>query len=118
MAIESLSDVVRPSSGLSAFLSGGGGGGGVSGVSVVDFGVNAAETSQIVVTGQSGITLSSHVRAWIMADSTAENDSVSHMLGSRLIDVVVGSLVNGVGFTLTAICDSRAIGKFNVHWSY
>ena len=68
----------------------------------------------VAVTGQTGITTSSHVEAWMMGDSTATHNAYEHAVAP--IRLSCGSLVNNTGFTITAVTDWRLTGTFTVHW--
>lgn len=74
-------------------------------------GTNVVET---VVTGQTNITTSSHVEAWLMGDSTASHNAYEHSIVP--IKLSCGSLVNGTGFTITASSEWRLTGTFTAHW--
>jgi hypothetical protein len=74
-------------------------------------GTNVVETT---VTGQTGITTSSHVEAWLMGDSTAGHNAYEHAIVP--IKLSCGSLVNNTGFTITASSEWRLTGTFTAHW--
>lgn len=85
------------------------------GTDVIDFG--SAPGTNIVsttITGQTDITTSAHVEAWIMSEATATHNAYEHQIAP--IKLTVGSLVNGVGFTVSAVTDWRLTGTFNFRW--
>jgi len=89
-----------------------------TGTATLDFG-NAPGTNIVVttITGQTGITLSSHVSAWIMGESTADHNEYEHsrILG-RAVSVVCENIVNGVGFDIVGATELRLTGLVAVHW--
>lgn len=101
-----------------AIEAGGGGGAAVNKATVVvDFGATPTDRASLAVTGQTWVVAAtSSIRAFLMADSHAENGVDAHILGSQLISFSVGSLIDGTGFTIYAVCESLASGKFTVRW--
>jgi hypothetical protein len=69
----------------------------------------------MTVTGQAGITPTSHVEAWIQGtDSTADHNAYEH----SMVPVVVRpeNIVNAVGFDITCTSELRLTGTWKVHW--
>lgn len=86
------------------------------GSAVVDFGAEAADRASVAVTGQTGILSTSDVEAYFMSAGTAENDADAHILANSLMSLTAGGVTAGVGFTISALCQARATGKFNIKW--
>ena len=74
-----------------------------SGKTTVDFGAFPGSThATATVTGQSGITATSRVEAWIMPEATADHTEDEHMVDPPRAFVPVSSIVAGTGFTIHA----------------
>ena len=58
----------------------------------------------------------SQIEAWFMAASNAENGADAHILAGSLMNLVVGAIVAGTGFTIYAVCPTWASGKFTLQW--
>jgi hypothetical protein len=69
---------------------------------------------EVVVTGQTGILTSSHVEAFMQADTTADHNEVEHAIVP--IQLRAGTIVAGVGFTVYASTEWRLTGDFTFHW--
>ena len=83
----------------------------------LDFGAFPGKTdATAVVTGQSAITASSFVEAWIAPDVTTEHSADEHWVDPP--SVVAGNIVAGTGFTIYGVTrdDYRKWGKWNVDW--
>lgn len=86
------------------------------GAVVIDFGPNATDRASVTVAGQATIGALSKVEAWFMAEASADHDEDAHILAANLMRLIVGSVVPGTGFTIHAVCEARASGKFNLQW--
>ena len=86
------------------------------GTATLNFGSAAGGTNvvTVAVTGQTGITTSSHAEAWLMGDSTASHNDYEHSIVP--IKLTCGSLINNTGFTITAVSEWRLTGTFTAHW--
>lgn len=83
----------------------------------LDFGAFPGKTDAVaVVTGQSAITASSFVEAWIAPDVTTEHSADEHWVDPPA--VVAGNIVAGTGFTIYGVTRDhrRKWGKWNVDW--
>lgn len=89
-----------------------------TGTATLDFGSASASNQEasVAVTGQAGILSTSDAEAYFMAESTSDNDADAHMIAAKLCKLVVGSLVAGTGFTITALNDGELTGTFKVRW--
>lgn len=124
--------------GVRTALGAGGGGGGVTdhgaltgladndhpqylttyGEATIDFSTGSNEAS-IVVTGQTAITLTSKVYAFIMADdTTADHTANDHKYAPELFSVSCGALVAGTGFTIYARSIHKISGTFKVRFAW
>lgn len=84
------------------------------GTATLDFGTGDTVAS-VAVTGQSGISTSNLVEAWILPAATSNNTSDNHIVVG--IDVFANTIVNGTGFTITGICrNGMAYGQYNIAW--
>ena len=100
-------------------VSGGGGGSSTTGVSTVDFGLSSVSTSHssVTITGQAAIGPGSVVKAWLLPVATADHSVDEHLV--EPIRVLAHTITAGVGFVITAICDSGATyGEFSVAWEW
>jgi len=96
---------------------GGGGGSGSAGLSVINFGTSPKDIASVVVTGQSGITLSSYVAANLAAVATADHSIDEHVVEE--MDVYAGNIVAGTGFTIYAKARNfPLIGNWTVAWQW
>ena len=86
------------------------------GTATIDFGAACTDRASVVVTGQAGILSGSQVEAWLMAVGNAENGVDAHILAATLMNLITGNIVAGTGFTIYAVCDARASGKFTLQW--
>lgn len=104
---------------ITVTVSGGGGGSSTAGVSTVDFGASSVSTSHasVTITGQAAIGPSSSVKAWLLPVATADHSVDEHLV--EPIRVLAHTITAGVGFEITAICDSGATyGEFSVAWEW
>lgn len=87
------------------------------GSTTIDFGTPTGSNFVTAsISGQSGIDISSSVRAWMMADSTSDHNEYEHAIAP--LRLCCGSIVSGSGFTIFASSDSRLTGQFKVRWSW
>ena len=89
-----------------------------TGNATLDFGAfpGSSDTS-VVVTGQTGITTSSFVEAWLVPTATADHSADEHVV--ETIKVIAGNIVNGTGFTIYGVNtgnNSRIYGTWSVSW--
>lgn len=89
-----------------------------TGTATLDFG--AAPGTNVVtatVTGQTGITTTSHVEAWIIGDATADHNAYEHLhIFPQRIGLACGDLVLDTGFTIYAETELRLTGDVSVHY--
>lgn len=89
------------------------------GTAVLDFGATPAESASVVVTGQTGILAGSHVRAFFMRESTADNSIDEHEEAAALCPLSCGTIVPGTGFTICASPIAMlGVGTFNIRWNW
>ena len=89
-----------------------------TGNATLDFGAfpGSSDTS-VAVTGQTGITTSSFVEAWLVPTATADHSADEHIV--ETIKVIAGNIVNGTGFTIYGVNtgdNSRIYGSWSVSW--
>lgn len=83
----------------------------------IDFGLTPSTEATVTVTGQSAILSTSFVEAFIMAGSTATNDSNGHLFAGVSFRLVCGDIVETTGFTIYVTCISgMATGEFQIKW--
>lgn len=86
------------------------------GTAVIDFGTGTAETS-VAVTGQTTISATSKVEAYIMGDDTSSNHTaIDHRWIGLFISLTCGTPTAGTGFTIYAKCIDKMQGQFTVRW--
>lgn len=97
---------------------GGGGGGSVNSGSVaIDFGATPGTNFVSVdVTGQATITGTSKVKAYRAIQATATHNEYEHIVVP--LNLSVGNIVAGTGFTVYATTDLRLDGTFNINWEW
>lgn len=90
---------------------------GAVGTATIPFGSTPAAEGSVAVTGQTGITGTSSVEAWMMVDSTTDNDTVDHQWAGIALKLVCGNIVAGTGFTIYATSVAGLItGDLKVKW--
>jgi len=88
------------------------------GTSTIDFGSHPGlNEASVVVTGQTGISATSKVEAFIMGDDTTTN----HTAGDhRYVDTLAGFTCStptaGTGFTIYGRSVHKLNGQFSVRW--
>ena len=88
---------------------------GAKGTVAIDFGsAPGTNLAQAVITGQTAISASSDIEAWMMADTTANHTDVEHIMVD--MKLTCGSVVAGTSFTIYASSSQRLTGLWNVHW--
>lgn len=99
-------------------ISGGGGGG--SGSGEVDFGTTPSQEAFLAISGQTGITASSVVKAWLVPLATADHSIDEHLVDGP--DVYAYDVVAGVGFSIVATAYNRPgstlTGAWSVAWEW
>jgi len=88
----------------------GGGGSGNAVVVDVDFGSSFTDKAQVVVTGQSWVTITSSISCQVLCPVGSDPDEL-YLLN---IKPVVSSLVDSTGFTLTLYSEQEAKGIYKV----
>jgi hypothetical protein len=99
---------------------GGGGGGATGGSATLAFGAApGGGVASAVITGQTGIGASSRVRAWIMAETSADHNAYEHaLIFPNRIGLSAGDIVAGVGFTIYAETELQLTGSVSVQWEW
>lgn len=88
-----------------------------TGTAILNFGSTPAFEASVTLTGQGAIQSSSHIEAFFMLDTTADNGIDEHEQAKAMCSLVCGSIVVGVGFTIKATALlGFATGQFTVHW--
>lgn len=90
---------------------------GAQGTATLDFGATPVDEASVTVTGQTGILAGSHVEAFFMGDSTADNSVDEHEEAASLCPLTCRSIVAGTGFTIVAHpIAALGLGQFTVRW--
>ncbi len=90
-----------------------------TGTATIAFGATPTAEGSIDVTGQTAILSTSFVEAFIMAESTATNDTTDHQFAGVSVKLVCGNISVGTGFTIYATCIAGLItGDLKVKWVY
>ena len=89
-----------------------------TGTATLNFGAApGTNVATATVTGQTGITTSSHAEAWIMGDSTSDHNAYEHLhIFPQRIGLACGDLVLNTGFTIYAETELRLTGSVAVHY--
>lgn len=86
-----------------------------TGTTTVDFGTApGGNYATSVVTGQTAITSTSYIEAWIMAETSADHTLEEHLIVP--MQIKCGNIVNATGFTIYAFSDMRLTGTFTIRW--
>jgi hypothetical protein len=94
-----------------------GAGVGGGGTAIINFGsAPGTNMASIIVTGQTGILITSNVQAFVMDDSTSDHISYEHIMFPMAAQLVCNTVVAGTGFTITAVSTLRLTGAFSVRW--
>jgi hypothetical protein len=98
-------------------VSGAASGGSHFATATVDFGASFTDSASATVTGQTWVTSSSSIQAWLQDDSTADSTADEHTLLGQDGKLVVTDRVVGTGFTINMWLEGTlAKGQFTVHW--
>lgn len=85
------------------------------GAVTLNFGTGRGSNStQTVVTGQSGILSTSNIQCWVQGDTTVNHNADEHLMAG--LNAFAGSIVPGVGFTVEAIAAFNVTGLFTIRW--
>lgn len=90
-----------------------------SGIATISFG--AAPGTNIVsidVTGQTNITSTSVVKAYMNKNSTTDHNGIEHQMLGLALSLTTGDIVDGTGFTIYAYTDLRLTGTFKINWEW
>lgn len=89
------------------------------GAATLNFGAApGSSTTTAAVTGQTGIVVGSRVRAWIQG-STADHNAYEHStILPMMVDLGIGDIVAGTGFTIYASTEMRLTGTIAVKWEW
>lgn len=89
----------------------------VSGTTTIDFGsAPGTNITTATIIGQSDITTSNQVNAFINGTATLTHNVIEHAIAP--IKLTCTQIVNGTGFTITAVSDWRLTGIFNIAWHW
>ncbi len=73
--------------------------------------------ASVAVTGQTAISASSTVEAFVMANDTSGSHTASdHRYFAALVGLTCGTPTAGVGFTIYGRCLDDMQGSFLIHW--
>jgi len=90
---------------------------GAQGSATLDFGATPTDEASIAVTGQASIAGGSHVEAFFMRETSADNGVEEHEGMAIYCPLVVGSIIAGTGFTIYAtMLAGFATGQFACRW--
>lgn len=89
-----------------------------TGTATIDFGsFPGSNEASIAVTGQTSITSSAKVEAFVMGDSTSGTHTANdHRYFAALVGLTCGTATDGVGFTIYARCPEKLQGTFLLQW--
>lgn len=87
------------------------------GTATLDFGATPIDDGSVVVTGQSWVTASSLIDAWVMRSTTADNTADEHEALATFGQFIVTDLVVGVGFTIQCnLTLGLCTGTASINW--
>lgn len=86
------------------------------GATEIDFGAwPGSNEATVVVTGQTGISATTPVEAWLMAEATVDHTLQDATYAARFISVTAGA-PSGTSFTVYARSEHKMQGKFAVRY--
>lgn len=111
---------VSNSGGVSYVLNTSGGSSSTSGTAVIDFGVfPGSNEASVTVIGQTAISATSIVEAFIMGDDTSgDHTAEDHKYITILMGLSCGTPVAGTGFTIYARSIEKLQGTFTLRWEW
>jgi hypothetical protein len=90
------------------------------GTATIDFGTmggGGSNEASIAVTGQTTISATSKVEAYIMGDdTTVDHTTNDHRYFSALVGLTCGTPTAATGFTIYARCTQKLTGQFSIRW--
>ena len=89
-----------------------------TGIATIDFGTHpGSNEASVAVTGETAITATSKVEAWIMADdTTADHTASDHKYFAVFVSLTCGTPTAGGGFTIYGRSLEKLTGTFKVRW--
>lgn len=89
-----------------------------TGIATINFGSHpGSNEASVAVTGETTITATSKVEAWIMADdTTSDHTGNDHKYFAAFVALTCGTPSTGVGFTIYARSLEKLVGTFKVRW--
>lgn len=102
-------------------------GGGHTGKAILDFGAFPGQSdTSVTVTGQTGITSSANISAWLCPQATVDHSADEHLL--ETIKIFAGNIIDDTGFTIYGINSNMITnprgrqpmpyGQWTVNWSW
>lgn len=86
------------------------------GTATLDFGTGASD-AKVTVTGQTGITGTMLVEAWLSGAATSNNLADAGFV--ELMHIYAADIIAGTGFTIYGVVPfGRAFGQYTVNWVY
>lgn len=90
------------------------------GTATLNFGASMAQEATVTVTGQTAITASSRVWAWLIPAATADHSADEVMVNPPA--VFAGNIVAGTGFTIYGnaynLPGSECYGSYSIGWAW
>lgn len=88
------------------------------GTATIDFGAApGSNEASVAVTGQTSISSTSDVEAYVMGDDTSTDHTASdHRYFSVLVGLTCGTPTTGTGFTIYARSTEKLTGQWSVRW--
>lgn len=88
------------------------------GIAIINFGSHPGlNESSVVVTGQTSISATSKVEAFIMGDDTTSNHTaIDHRYINTLAGFTCSTPIAGTGFTIYGQSVHKLNGQFSVRW--
>jgi hypothetical protein len=88
------------------------------GTATLDFGSTPADETFVDVTGQSGLDADTHIEAYFMRETSADNGADEHEEAAALCPLVC-EFLSSSSFRIRACpIAAMAIGQFKVRWVY
>jgi hypothetical protein len=89
-----------------------------TGIATIDFGsAPGSNETSVTITGQTLITSSGKVEAYVMGDdTTADHTANDHRYFSALVGLTCGTPTDATGFTIYARSLEKLTGTFKVRW--
>lgn len=83
------------------------------GATILDFGPDGSVHASVNVTGQSGLSPTSYIEAFVMMEPTSDNSEDAHLVAPMRLR---GRYISATSFAIEAVSDWPLRDTYNVRW--